>query len=57
MIGKVTALFKTERWLKRPRLDQISTSADACAILEVLMHDQTTHRTLFTPFGHSWFHA
>jgi len=33
MIGKVTALFKTERWFKRPRLDQISTSVDACAIL------------------------
>lgn len=33
MIGKVTALLKTKRWFKRPRLDQISTSVDACAIV------------------------
>ena len=29
------ALLKTEQWFKRPRLDQISTSVDACAILGV----------------------
>ena len=33
MIGKVTAFFKAERWFKHPRLDQISTSVDACAIV------------------------
>ena len=34
MIGKVTALLKTKQWFKHPRLEQISTSVDACAILE-----------------------
>ena len=29
----MTALLKTERWFKHPRLDHISTSVDACAIL------------------------
>lgn len=29
----MTVLLKTEQWFKRPRLDQISTSVDACAIL------------------------
>ena len=28
---KMTALLKTKWWFKRPRLDQISTSVDACA--------------------------
>ena len=34
MIGKVTALLKMKQWFKHPRLEQISTSVDACAILE-----------------------
>jgi len=32
MIGKVTALFKTERWFKRPRLDQIRISISKSAV-------------------------
>jgi len=36
MIGKVTALLKTKQWFKHPRLEQISTSVDACAILGLL---------------------
>ena len=34
---KITALLKTKRWLKRPRLEHISTSVDACAILGVIV--------------------
>ena len=30
----MTALLKTKRWFKRLRLEHISTSVDACAILE-----------------------
>ena len=33
MFEKMTVLLKTEQWFKRPRLDHISTSVDACAIL------------------------
>ncbi len=29
----MTALLKTKQWFKHPRLEQISTSVDACAIL------------------------
>lgn len=33
MIRKMTALLKTKQWFKHPRLEQINTSVDACAIL------------------------
>ena len=33
----MTALLKTKRWIKHPRLDQISTSENACAIVGDLL--------------------
>lgn len=34
----MTALLKTKQWFKHPRLEQINTSVDACAILGVEKH-------------------
>ena len=33
----MTAFLKTKQWFKHSRLDQISTSVDACAIAGILL--------------------
>ena len=39
---KCSHFLKTARWFKRPRLDQISTSVDACAILGLYFRKRHT---------------